>query len=98
MSQREQRASPGISHQCSISVAAVRGLQKCSVTSQCQAWYNHDSKEENPEIEAGVAEAEFLFLWGISATAMGTPLFRARDCLQLQVLLSLAWAEVQPLW
>lgn len=62
---------------------------------QCHTWYN---KEQNPEIEAGVAEAEFPFLLGTSATAMGTHLFRARDYLQLQMLLPLAWAEVQPLW
>jgi len=57
---------------------------------QCHAWYDHDGKERNPEIEAGVSEAEFPFLLGISATAVGTHLFRARDCLQLRVLLSLA--------
>lgn len=50
------------------------------------------------EIEAGVAKAEFPFLLRISATPMGMHLFRARDCLQLEVLLSLAWAEVQTLW
>ena len=80
--------SPGISHQCSISVVAIRGLQKCSVTGQCHAWYNHDGKEQNSEIEAGVAETEFPLLAGNSSYS------NANASLQIQRLLAAAGASL----
>lgn len=66
-----------------------------SVLGQCHAWHDHNGKQPHPDIGESVAQLDFPFLLGISATAAAMHLFRARGSLQLQMLLSLSWAGVQ---
>lgn len=66
-----------------------------SVLGQCHAWHDHNGKQPHPDIGESVAQLDFPFLLGISATAVAMHLFRARGSLQLQMLLSLSWAGVQ---